>query len=108
MPASISIVPTSGNVVSTKSACAITVAGATQNDDTAYNTTVYPQSPEFRYYLRFELASAERGRSYIFGVDETGGHVFQNYIFPASGSWTVRLRNAATDASVATASVTVS
>lgn len=108
MVASISIVPASGSVVSTRSACAITVTGATVNDNTAYTTAVYPQSPELRYYLRFEKSSAELGRSYVFGVNSTGGHVFQNYIFPSSGSWTVRLRNASTDASVATASVTVS
>jgi len=108
MVASISIVPASGSVISTQSACAVTVAGATQNDDTAYTTTAYPQSPEIRYYLRFEKSSAELGRSYVFGVDETGGHVFLNYIFPSSGNWTVRLRKASDDSSVATASVTVS
>lgn len=108
MAASVTIVPASGSVISTVSACMITVAGADQNDNTAYNTNVYPQSPELRYYLRFEKSSTEYGRSYVFGVDETGGHVFQDYIFPSSGSWTVRLRNAATDASIATRAVTVS
>lgn len=108
MSASISIVPASGSVVATKSACVITVAGATQNDDTAYTTTAYPQSPELRYYLTFEKAAAILGKSYVFGVNSAGGHVFPGYEFPSSGSWTVRLSNAATAASIATASVTVS
>lgn len=108
MSAAIAITPASGSVVSTVSACRIDVTGATQNDDTAYTTTAYPQSPEITYYLRFELAGAERGRSYVFGVNETGDHTFNNYVFPEAGAWTVRLRKVAGDASVTTAAVTVS
>lgn len=108
MSATISIVPASGSVISTKSACAVTVAGATQNDDTAYTTTAYPQSPELRYYLTFEKGGSILGKSYVFGVNHAGGHVFPNYEFPSSGSWTVRLSNAGTAASIATAAVTVS
>jgi hypothetical protein len=108
MPAAIAIVPASGSVVSVLSACRVTVTGATQNDDTAYTTTAYPQSPELRYYLTFEKGGAILGKSYVFGVNENGDHVFNNYICPSSGSWTVRLSNAATAGSVATAAVTVS
>jgi hypothetical protein len=106
--ASIAIVPASGDVVSVLSACRVEVTGADQNDDTAYDTTVYPQSPEMRYYLTFELASEVEGRSYVFGVNEDGDHTFNNYIFPEAGSWTVRLNDASDDSSVATAAVTVS
>jgi hypothetical protein len=70
--------------------------------------TIYPASPELRYYLTFELSGTVRGKSYVFGVDETGGHEFNNYIFPEAGSWTIRISNAATDGSVATQAVTVS
>ena len=105
MAVAISCVPTSP--VAVKEACRVTVTGATQNDNGTYDSTKYPASPEFRYYLTFELASAVRGKSYAFGVNENGDHTFNNYIFPATGSWTVRLSNAGTDASVATQAVTV-
>jgi len=104
---SVAIACTPASPVSTSSFCRIDVTGATQNDDTAYDNALYPASPELRYYLTFELASVVRGKSYVFGVDEDGAHTFNNYIFPASGTWTVRLSNAATDASVQTQSVTV-
>ena len=106
--ASITITPTSGNVVSTQSACRVEVADADQNTTTGYTTAVYPTSPEMRYYLTFELGGETLGRSYVFGVNEDGDHTFNNYIFPEAGSWTIRLSNASNDASVATASVTVS
>jgi len=108
MAASIDIVPASGSVVSTSSACRVEVTGADQNDDSAYTTAVYPQSPEMRYYLTFEKSSTILGKSYVFGVNEDGDHTFNNYIFPSSGSWTIRLNDASDDSSVATKSVTVS
>jgi hypothetical protein len=118
MPASLTITPASGSVVATKSATKVTVVGADQNavPPTGYSGALgpnlqplqYPSSPEMRYYLTFELGGAIRGKSYVFGVDETGGHLFNNYIFPSAGSWTVRLSNAADNSSVATTAVTVS
>lgn len=86
----------------------VTVDDADQNDITAYDTTSYPTSPELRYYLSFEEGGEEWGRSYVFGVGETGGHEFNNYIFPHDGSWTVHLRDESDDSSVANAAVTVS
>lgn len=107
--ATVTITPASGSITATVTACKVTVAAASQNDDTAYNANLYPASPELRYYLSFEESSVEKGRSYVFGVDETGGHVFNNYIFPDAGTWVVHLRNASTDASVANSgNVTVS
>jgi hypothetical protein len=116
MAASLSITPASGSVVAAKSATKVAVAGADQNSPSAgYSGALgpnlqplqYPASPEMRYYLTFELGGAIRGKSYVFGVDETGGHVFNNYIFPSAGSWTVRLSTV--DAtSIATTAVTVS
>jgi hypothetical protein len=86
----------------------VDVAEAENNDDTAYDETKYPASPQLTYYLTFELGGAILGKSYVFNVSSDGKHEFNNYRFPEAGSWTVRLSNAATDASVATASVTVS
>lgn len=100
---------TPASPIATVSACKINVTAADQNTLTGYvgDGTQYPASPEMRYYLTFELASAIKGKSYVFGVDEAGAHEFNNYVFPDDGSWTVRLNNAADDSSVATASVTV-
>lgn len=81
--------------------CTITVAGAVQNDDTAYstNSATYPRSPEQRYYLTIEEGGVIKGKSYVFSVNENGGHVFPNYIFPDSGTYVVHLRKVNGDAS---------
>lgn len=115
MVAALAITPASGSITATKTVCRVNVTGADANTLTGYDGTLgyagqpvqYPASPEVRYYLTFELASAIEGKSYVFGVNG-GKHEFNNYIFPTSGSWTVRLNNAADDSSVATLAVTVS
>lgn len=103
---SISVVPAAPIAVT--SFCKVTVAGYDQNDTGAFSASAYPTEPEIKYYLTFEKGGAILGKSYVFGVDENGGHVFNNYVFPSSGSWTVRLSKASNDSSVATQSVTVS
>lgn|SRR5512141_777408 len=105
MPASITCEPAAPD---TGDFCRVTVADADQNDLTAYNNAVYPTSPSLSYYLKFTLGGEELGRSYVFNVASDGGHEFNNYMFSPAGSWTVTLHNAATDAQVATLSVTVS
>jgi hypothetical protein len=95
----------------------IDVAGADQSTLTGYDGTEvstmpgtpvqYPASPELRYYLTFELAGVVRGKSPVFSTNDEGAWTFDNYVFPEAGSWTVRLSNAATDASVETQAVTV-
>jgi hypothetical protein len=70
--------------------CTITVAGAVQNDTTAYTTATY---------LSIEKSSVVKGRSYVFAVDENGGHVFPNYVFPDAGTYVVHLRKSNGDAS---------
>lgn len=108
MSVAIACVPASP--VAASSACKITVTGADQNTNTGYlgDGTQYPASPEMRYYLAFEKASVEYGRSYVFGVSDDGTHEFNNYVFPSDGSWTIALYNAADDSSVQTQAVTVS
>ena len=107
--ATITITPASGSITAAKTACVVHVDGADQNTATGYTTGAYPQSPEMRYYLTFEKpASTILGKSYVFGVDENGDHDFMTYVFPSSGSWTIRLSNNADNSSIATASVTVS
>lgn len=87
--------------------CTVLVDDAAQNVSTS-PTDTYPVQAEVRYYIAFELASVEKGRSYVFGVSEDGGHLFANYVFPEDGEWTVNLRKASDDTSVATDTVTVS
>lgn len=107
--AAVAVTCTPSAPVATVDFCKVTVTDADQNDDAATpDTDNYPVQDEIRYYLTFEKASEELGRSYVFGVNEDGGHVFNNYVFPSAGSWTVRLNDAADDSSVATASVTAS
>jgi hypothetical protein len=105
--ASIVCVPTSP--VAVLDACRVSVDDAPDNTLTGYvgNGTQYPASPAVNYYLTFELASEIVGKSYVFGTNDDGTHVFNNYVFPVDGSWTIRLNDAADDSSVATASVTV-
>ena len=105
--ATVVVSPTSP--VATKDACTITVAAAPQNTTGVAETTPpYPPSPftaqaeaEIRYYLSIREGSAEKGRSYVFGVDETGGHVFPNYVFPDAGTYVAHLCKVSDDSSVA-------
>jgi hypothetical protein len=107
VPATIAVTPAAPTAIT--DACAVVVAGLTLNDTTSYTTTVYPTSPEVRYYLTFELDGAIVGKSHVFAPTNAGGYDgYFNYIFPEAGSWTVRVSNAATDGSVATQAVTVS
>jgi hypothetical protein len=106
--AALAITPASGAIDATKTACRVDVTAADQNDDTGFNPANYPASPEFRYYI---LADAPAGtddlRSHVFAVSDDGKHSWNNVIFPAAGSWTLRLRDASDDSDVATAGVTV-
>lgn len=98
MAASLSIVPSAQGdtpILATKSACRVTVTGADQNDVAGYDdppADIYPTMPEIRYYLHFDGPGTTDMWSYVFGVDENGGHTFNNVIFPVTGSWTVRLK----------------
>lgn len=91
------------------SVCTVTVAAAPQNTTGVAETApTYPPSPftaqaeaEIRYYLKFLKGSAEKGRSYTFGVDENGGHVFPTYIFPDAGTYVVHLCLVSNNSSVA-------
>lgn len=107
MAAAVAAYPVSGSITSKETNVRITVTGAPVNTATGYNTSHYPASPAVTYYLAFEKGGTELGRSYVFGPDSDGIHVFNNYIFPSSGAWTVRLRKAADDSSVTTTALTV-
>lgn len=105
MSVAIAVVPASPTAK--KSVCRVDLTGLSTNDLVAYDNTKYPTSPAFKYYLTFEVGGAVVGKSYVFSPNG-GKHSFNDYIFPSAGSYTVRISNAATDASVATQAVTVS
>lgn len=109
MPAAVAITPASGSITAKTTVCKVAVTGASANILASYTTSVYPTSPQSQFYLLFDApAGTDDGRSYVFNVASDGTHLFNNYIFPAAGSWTIRLRKASDDSDVATASVTVS
>lgn len=101
MAASMTITPASGSITAKETVCRINVVDADSNRTSG---------AAFEYYLLLDApAGTDDGQSYLFNVDsDDGGHIFNNYVFPAAGSWTVRLRDNADDSDVATLAVTVS
>ncbi len=86
----------------------VDITGASTNDTTTYSTATYPTETPFTYYLYFSAPVARFDKkSYLFNVSQDGKHTFNSFAFDYSGSWTVRLRNAADDTDVATQTVTV-
>lgn len=106
--AALAIVPASGSITATESVCKVTVTAADTNTLTGYNVNSYPQKPEIRYYIEATATGEDALRSYVFNVASDGTHIYNSLIFPAGGSWTVDLRDAADDSQVATLAVTVS
>lgn len=106
--AAIAITPTSGNITSKKTVVRVNVTGADTNDVGTYNVTHVPTEDAYGYYLLFDApAGTDDKKSYLFNVGADGKHEFNNFVFDAAGTWTIRFRNAATDGDVATASVVV-
>lgn len=63
---------------------------------------------EKRYYLLVDSpAGVDDARSHVFQTSADGKHVWDDYIFPAAGLYTIRLRDMLNDADVATLAVTV-
>lgn len=88
----------------------IDVAGASNNDVADYDANAYPTRAEIRCYLAFLLDGTEfedHCRSYVFAVAQDGEHVFNNFIFPEAGSWSMELRRADDDSVLATQAITV-
>ena len=84
------------------------MTAADPSDEGSYDPLLYPTSPEIRYYLTFEKAGADTGKSQVFSPAADGTFEFNSYIFPEAGTWTVHLRKVSDDSSVANLSVTVS
>jgi hypothetical protein len=90
------------------SACRVNVTEAPVNDLGEYDPAIYPTSPAILYYLAFEKAGSDTGKSQEFTPAADGSFEFNSYIFPAAGSWIVHLYKASDDSSVAHLDVTVS
>jgi hypothetical protein len=101
--ATLTITPASGSIIAKSTVCRIQVAGA------ADNRGPHDTGGDFKYYLLIDApVGTDDGKSYAFNVSADGDHVFNNYVFPAAGSYTVRLRDASNDSDIATLGVTVS
>ena len=85
----------------------IDVTGASNNDSADYDPEQYPSRAELRAYLAFVLDGEDKGKSYVFAVGQDGEHVFNNYIFPEAGEWTIELRRADDDTVLKSQAITV-
>lgn len=107
MAASLTIYPASGSVVSKVSACRVTVVTAPSHDASLVAKT---------YKITASATGQDTLTSHVFTPQSsagtptapTGGHVWDNLIFPAAGAWTVRLVDMADSSTDATLAVTVS
>lgn len=103
----ITCTPTSPTAV--KDFCRVDVTHTPENTLVGYNASVYPSSPEVRYYMKFTEGGKEYGRTPVFSTSgNDGSWTFNNYLFPHAGTWTVTLCDVADDTTKATLSVTVS
>jgi len=116
MAASITIYPASGSVISKISACRITVVTAPSNDPATYSASATPSMTPKKYKLTASKTGSDTLTSHVFtpqassgtATAPSGGHVWDNLIFPASGSWTISLIDLADSSVDATLAVTVS
>lgn len=109
----LAITPASGSITATKTVCRVTVAGAPTHTNVGYNGTIanpptgqaqYPASPAEVMYLDIMKGAARVGRSYQFSPGQDGAHVYNNYIFPSAGSFTlnlIRVRDSGVEATLA-------
>ncbi len=86
----------------------VTVAGTAGTATFASDAGGRAAGTEKRYYILVDAPSGvDDARSHVFQPSSDGKHTWDDYIFPADGSYTLRLRDMADDSDVATASVTV-
>jgi hypothetical protein len=99
MAAAIAARSGSGTIVKALTAVHIEVTGDAANQSNGTENR--------RYILVDAPVGVDDARSHVFQVSSDGKHTWNDYIFPAAGSYTLRLRNMADDTDVATAVVTV-
>lgn len=106
--AAVSITPASGSITAASTVCKINATAVDSNDATAYDANLDPSEPELRYYFELSKSGTDSLISHTFSSSSDGLHQWDNVIFPVAGSWTLTLRDASDDSSVASAGVTVS
>lgn len=89
------------------SACVLSCDAADSNDDSGFDNTKYPASPQITYRMRLSKSGEDDLVSEVFSTDADGGHQWTNVIFPVSGNWTLDLEDTSDDSVAATASITV-
>lgn len=109
MSAAVVITPASGSITALVDACEITCTGVDSNTLTGYDATKYPASPAVVAYFKLSATGEDDLLSPHFTTNAGGDGAWPgSVIFPAAGSWTLDLINAADDSTVlATAAVTV-
>lgn len=108
MSAALAFTPASGSIIAVGTVVRVNVTGADDNDSSTFDSANHPAETPYSYFIRFRKSGVDDKKSYVFNVSADGTHEFNSFIFDSAGTWTVTLRNAATDAQVATASVVVS
>lgn len=102
MAAALTIIPASGAITAVVSTCHIYVTGTPSNRPP--NNT----GGEFTYRIRARKTGSDDLISHAFAPNFDGKHQWDDVTFPASGTWTVTLRDTSDDSEEATISVVVS
>jgi hypothetical protein len=86
----------------------VTVAGTAGTWSFTVDAEARNFGAERRYYILVDApVGVDDARSQVFQPSSDGKFTYDDYIFPAAGSYTLRLRDMVDDTDVATASVTV-
>lgn len=86
----------------------VTVAGSAGTVTFVGDSDNRVAGTEKRYYLLVDSpVGVDDARSHVFQTSSDGKHTWDDYIFPADGAYTIRLRDMLDDADVATLAVTV-
>jgi len=109
MTAAVAITPTSGNITHLLDACEIVCTGVNSNTSTGYSTSIYPTSPAVVAFFKLSASGEDDLVSPLFSTNAAGTGAWPgSVIFPAAGTWTLDLIDAADGTTqLATASVTV-
>lgn len=107
MTVAITIVPASGSVKAKISACRVHVTGANDTDPTTYDTAELPREDAIPFRFVATKAGVDDLVSHEFNVSASGEHTWDNVLFPATGTWSLKLVDQRNDSTAATLSVSV-
>ena len=105
--AAVAVTPASGSITHLNTVVAVTCSAVSNNDATAYSTSIYPTEPQLTYYFKAALSGQDDLVSPVLSTNVDGIAAWYGVIFPAAGTWTVTINDTADDSVVATASVVV-